>query len=132
MRGVLPEPVCSQHVAMDATGSLNFTFYQLNTLDCDNEEGVKNLVWFDNQRQLYSKLLPKRGMLRHTRYVDYDPEVLDHLMAVYMMDVDLQQKLPQRSFRAKKVALPQVSATNTDSVAATEPIMPQQTQQALA
>ena len=124
--GVLPAPVCSQHVAMDATGSLFFTFYQLNTLDCADTDGIKNCVWFDNARRLYHKLLPKRGMLRHSLYVDYDPDVLDQLMTVYMMDVDLSQQLQQQNFRAKKVAVP---AILNEDMPVTQPIMPEQQQQ---
>ena len=109
--GVLPSPVCAQHVGMDAVGSLYFTFYQLNTLDFSDSDGVKNLAWFDNRRKLYSKLIPKRAMLRNTRYLDYDPEVLDQLMTVYMMDVDLDTPV-QRSFKAKVIE-PEVQTSVT-------------------
>ena len=51
--------------------------------------GVKNLVWFDNDNLMYVKEEPKRAMLRNTLYVDYDPGVLQKLIAMYLYGADL-------------------------------------------
>ena len=84
---------------MDVLGNLYFTFFQLNTLDCANNDGVKNLVWF-HKENLYHKMLHRTGMLRMTRYLDYNPVALDKLLAVYLNDVDINRTL-NVSFKPK-------------------------------
>ena len=64
--------------------SFNFVCFQLNTLNYDGPDGVKNLVWFDNSNEMYKKILPKRAMLRNTKYEDYDPEVFKKMLALYV------------------------------------------------
>ena len=88
---------------MDTLGNLYFTFFQLNTLDCANKDGVKNLVWFQKEK-LYEKLLHPRAMLRMTQYADYNPEALDKLMAVYLTDVDTSRQT-NMSFKPKKLVV---------------------------
>jgi large subunit ribosomal protein L37 len=79
----LPEPVCTQCVATDGE-TFDFVYFQLNTLDFTSAQGVKNLVWFDNDNLMYNKIIPRRSMLRNTRYEDYNPEVMKKLVATYM------------------------------------------------
>jgi large subunit ribosomal protein L37 len=62
-----------------------FSCFQLNTLNYSNNDGVKNFVWFSSEgdRSLYNKIVPKRAMLRNTRYEDYDPDVFRQIVAFY-------------------------------------------------
>lgn len=85
---VLPEPVCTQWVGFDED-TLHFLCYQLNTMDFSNDDGVKNLCWLNPAQKLYNKILPKRAMLRNTKYEDYDSEVLHKFIAMYLTDVNV-------------------------------------------
>jgi large subunit ribosomal protein L37 len=80
----LPEPVPIQCVMTDGAKFL-FSCFQLNTLNYSNSDGVKNFVWFSSEgdRSLYNKIVPKRAMLRNTRYEDYDPDVFRQIVAFY-------------------------------------------------
>jgi large subunit ribosomal protein L37 len=62
-----------------------FSCFQLNTLNYSNNDGIKNFVWFspEGDRALYNKIVPKRAMLRNTRYEDYDPDVFRQIVAFY-------------------------------------------------
>lgn len=86
---ILPEPISVQCVS---TNGIQFSFvcFQLNTLDIDSKNGVKNLVWFDCDNELFKKILPERSMLRNTRYEDYDPDVFKKLLAVYLYGANLE------------------------------------------
>ncbi|KAK2143922.1 hypothetical protein NP493_4363g00000 [Ridgeia piscesae] len=79
----LPEPISTQCVMTDGA-TFHFVCFQLNTLNFDSGDGVKNLVWFDNNNEMYNKILPKRTMLRNTKYEDYDPEVFKKILALYV------------------------------------------------
>ncbi|KAI0231495.1 39S ribosomal protein L37, mitochondrial [Lamellibrachia satsuma] len=79
----LPEPVSTQCVMTDGA-TFHFVCFQLNTLNFDSGDGVKNLVWFDNNNEMYKKILPNRTMLRNTKYEDYDPEVFRKMLALYV------------------------------------------------
>jgi len=62
-----------------------FVCFQLNTLNLRTGDGVKNLVWFDAEdRPLFNRVVPKRAMLRNTRYLDYDPALFRQLVAFYV------------------------------------------------
>jgi len=81
---VLPEPISTQCILTDGD-IFRFVCFQLNTLNFETSDGVKNLVWFDeDERPLFNRLLPKRAMLRNTRYLDYDPDVFRQLVAFYV------------------------------------------------
>jgi len=82
----LPEPICVQCVNSDGI-AFHFAAFQLNTLDCSSMEGIKNLAWIDSDNKMFEKIIPKRGMLRSTRYEDYDPLVFQKLLAVYLNGV---------------------------------------------
>ena len=79
----LDEPISTQMVYTDGA-RFNFVFFQLNTLDFTSNDGIKNLAWFDNDNALYERIEPKRAMLRNTIYRDYDPSVLDKLIATFL------------------------------------------------
>lgn len=85
----LPKPVSAQCIM---TNGINFTFtcFQLNSLNYSSP--VKNLVWFDSENQVVNKIIPKRSMLRHTKYEDYNPEVISKVLAFYANGVDLTKE----------------------------------------
>jgi len=82
--GVLPLPVSVHCVDVTDTGVFHLLSFQLNTLDMTNDQGIKNLAWFDSDQVMFEKILPKRAMLRNTKYQNYDPAVLKKLMAMYV------------------------------------------------
>jgi len=85
---VLPEPISTQCVMTDGD-IFSFTCFQLNTLNFETGDGVKNLVWFSDERPLFSRVVPKRAMLRNTQYLDYDPDVFSQLVAFYVNGLGL-------------------------------------------
>jgi len=86
---VLPEPISTQCI-MTNGDIFRFVCFQLNTLNFETSDGVKNLVWFDeDERPLFNRLMPKRAMLRNTRYLDYDPDVFRQLVSFYVNGVTL-------------------------------------------
>ena len=84
---VLPEPITIQNINMDWT-TLNFLCFQLNTLDTNTDDGVKNLAWCDNDNKLFSKIYPKpwkeEEKWQKMRYEDYCPEVFEKFLAVFL------------------------------------------------
>ena len=84
---VLPEPITIQNINMDWT-TLNFLCFQLNTLDTNNDNGVKNLAWCDNNNKLFSKIYPKpwkeEEIWKKMRYEDYSKEVFKKFLAVFL------------------------------------------------
>jgi len=67
-----------------------FSCFQLNTLNFETDDGVKNQVWFDeDERPLFNRLVPKRAMLRNTQYLDYDANVFRQLVAFYTNGLQL-------------------------------------------
>jgi large subunit ribosomal protein L37 len=85
----LPAPISAQCIHSNGT-DFHLIFYQLNTLDFSSSNGIKNFVWFDRSNRLFEKVIPKRAMLRNTKYEDYDPEILKKLLAVYLNGITLQ------------------------------------------
>ncbi|KAK3097387.1 hypothetical protein FSP39_009180 [Pinctada imbricata] len=83
----LPEPICVQCVNMNEA-TLNFTFFQLNTMDFSSDSGVKNFVWFDSGNHLFAKHLTKPWLkdpeFKINRYDSYSEEPLKKLLAVVM------------------------------------------------
>ncbi|KFM56672.1 hypothetical protein X975_17473, partial [Stegodyphus mimosarum] len=53
--GKLPEPISVQCMYMDVK-SFNFIAYQLNTLELNDSEGIKNQVWIDELSTLYDNV----------------------------------------------------------------------------
>jgi large subunit ribosomal protein L37 len=68
-----------------------FSCFQLNTLNYKNNDGIKNFVWFssDGDQPMYNKIVPKRAMLRNTRYEDYDPDVFRQILTFYANGANL-------------------------------------------
>jgi len=86
---VLPEPISTQCIMTDGD-IFHFSCFQLNTLNFETSDGVKNLVWFDErERPLFNRLMPMRAMLRNTRYLDYDADVFRQIVAFYVNGLSL-------------------------------------------
>ncbi|KAL5019689.1 hypothetical protein ScPMuIL_002581 [Solemya velum] len=81
----LPEPISVQCVNISET-TLNFVFFQLNTMNFKTDDGVKNIAWLDEGNKLYDKLLSKPWLedRKVTRYENYDPEPFKKLLALFL------------------------------------------------
>lgn len=81
VKGVLPSPVTVNFVHTDGK-KFHFSAFQLNTLDLDNPEGVKNIYWCDK------RLDDMYGTLGYVKAVptleDYNPHVLRKFAALYL------------------------------------------------
>ena len=87
----LPEPITTQCIGTNGE-MYSFMCFQLNTLNLDSGDGIKNMAWFDSDNVMYQKILPKRAMLRNTKYEDYDPEVFKKFLAFYVNGAELFQR----------------------------------------
>lgn len=82
---ILPEPINVQCVHMDFC-KLNFLSLQLNTLNFQTSDGIKNLIWCDEDNVMFKKILPRPWLnedLENPRYVDYNPNVFKKFLAFY-------------------------------------------------
>lgn len=86
----LPKPVCVQCVNASET-TFNFTFFQLNTLDFENDDGIKNFAWFDGNNHLYKKHLSqpwKTGIENKSSQLnDFNETAFKKLLAVMLYGV---------------------------------------------
>lgn len=67
--------------------SANFLAYQLNTLEMDNNEGIKNQAWIDKPDNLYSKVCDVNEILLTTynpSVTDYNPTIFSKMLALHM------------------------------------------------
>ncbi|KAG8199240.1 hypothetical protein JTE90_003667 [Oedothorax gibbosus] len=74
---LLPEPISVQCMYMDIK-TFNFIAYQLNTLDLENNEGIKNQMWVDEPAQLYENVSETELI------TNYNPQVFPKLLAFYL------------------------------------------------
>lgn len=92
----LPEPISVQCVNLSDT-ALNFTCFQLNTLNFDNDQGIKNFVWFDTGNQLFSRHLPqpwKEDEFYHKRrYENFNPAPFDKMLALILNGLPVSAEL---------------------------------------
>lgn len=68
----------------------SFVFFQLNTLSFDSDNGIKNFAWIDGENYLFRKILSQPWMpkaIRFERLEDFDPNVFDKFMAMYLNGV---------------------------------------------
>ena len=79
----LPCPIIVQGVCTDGH-NFNFYTYQLNTLDLSSNSVKRNYAWIDGENAMYERTEPKRAMLRNTTYLNYNPKVLNKILAYYM------------------------------------------------
>ncbi|XP_074653079.1 large ribosomal subunit protein mL37-like [Tubulanus polymorphus] len=86
----LPEPVTVQGIKTDGE-KFHFVCFQLNTLNINSNDGIKNLVWIDKDNYLFHKILPRRAMLRNTIYEDFDPSVFRKFLAFFLNGLHIEQ-----------------------------------------
>lgn len=83
----LPKPITIKNINMDWT-TLNFLCFQLNTLDTDSDDGVKNFAWCDTDNKMFVKNYPKpwreEKKWQSIHYEDYSPEVFEKFLAVFL------------------------------------------------
>lgn len=84
----LPQPVVVQSVGTD--GHLfHFMVLQLNTLDFDSNDGIKNIVWMDGDQALYDTVASKPKIKRKVVLVPagiagFRPETFRKFWALYL------------------------------------------------
>lgn len=90
--GNLVTPICVQGICSDGV-FFDFMAFQLNTLDVpdlqNNDSNIKtnsirNVAWIDGNYRLVNKCVPKRSMLRNTKYYDLDMKVFYRLVGHYL------------------------------------------------
>ncbi|XP_066453649.1 large ribosomal subunit protein mL37 isoform X2 [Eleutherodactylus coqui] len=84
----LPQPVVVQSVGTD--GQLfHFMVLQLNTLDFESNDGIKNLVWMDADQELYESvafkpLIKRKVVLVPEGVTGFRPETFVKFWAMYL------------------------------------------------
>lgn len=84
---MISEPVCVQTVHTDGE-VFGYTCFQLNTLMSSTEAASKdyatrrNMAWVDSDA-LFDKHVPRRSMLRETKYTDYNSQVFRKILGLY-------------------------------------------------
>ncbi|KAF8568370.1 hypothetical protein P879_01077 [Paragonimus westermani] len=86
---LLETPICLHAVCSDGV-YFDFVHFQLNTLQfpdptaqSDDANAVRNLAWVDGNHRLFDKQVPRRSMLRNTKYRDLDMTVFSRLAGAY-------------------------------------------------
>jgi len=74
---ILPEPISIQCMYMDIK-SANFLAYQLNTLELENDEGIKNQAWIDEPADFYSDISEVNLL------TDYNPTIFPKMLALHI------------------------------------------------
>lgn len=96
---LLPKPIAVEAVCTDGV-FFDFIAFQLNTLDLpdwstrdkmQNSTSAHNIAWLDGNHQLMEKRIPKRSMLRNTRYTNLDMSVFYRLFTRYISGANPQQ-----------------------------------------
>ncbi|XP_030061485.1 large ribosomal subunit protein mL37 [Microcaecilia unicolor] len=85
---ILEHPVVVQSVGTDGR-TFQFVVFQLNTMDLDASDGVKNLIWMDSNQPLYeyAKCLPKkrkREIVVPAGLSGYQPGTFKKFLALYL------------------------------------------------
>ncbi|KAF3420139.1 LOW QUALITY PROTEIN: hypothetical protein E2986_09116 [Frieseomelitta varia] len=75
----LPEPIVVQCIQSDGQ-NFHFSVYQLNTLDIDGKEGIKNFWWSEPSIKLYEEALYKNGQ---PCLEGYNTDVFKRYLAFY-------------------------------------------------
>ncbi|KAF7231824.1 hypothetical protein EG68_08570 [Paragonimus skrjabini miyazakii] len=82
---LLETPICLHAICSDGV-YFDFVHFQLNTLQfpdpatqLNDANAVRNLAWVDGNHRLFDKQVPRRSMLRNTKYRDLDMTVFSRL-----------------------------------------------------
>ncbi|CAH8872147.1 unnamed protein product [Trichobilharzia szidati] len=101
--GVLDVPISVQCVCSDGV-YFDFITFQLNNMDVPDYQSDpqavstvrKNFAWIDGNYRLFKKIIPKRSMMRNTKYRDFDMSVFDRLTSYYLCGMlDTSFTLPE-------------------------------------
>ena len=76
----LPNPVSTQLLLFDGHGRFQFCVYQLNTLDINTEDGIKNIIWMDPLERLFDVKATKDTL---PELEDYNPQIIQKFLAMY-------------------------------------------------
>ena len=83
VKGDLPVPIAVNFVSTDGQ-KFHFSAFQLNTLDLDNEEGIKNIYWCDSNIESiyqtcdYVKAVPTLAGYNHDVFKKFAALYLDN------------------------------------------------------
>lgn len=78
--------------------TLNFLVFQLNTMDLDSEDGVKNIVWSNTNNRFFKRVKcqpwkhPKRKY-RQNVYENYHPGAFEKFLAMYLYSYDVKKPI---------------------------------------
>ena len=75
----LPKPIVVQCIQSDGQ-NFHFSVYQLNTLDIDGKEGIKNFWWSESSIKLYEEAVYKNGQ---PCLEGYNSDVFKRYLAFY-------------------------------------------------
>ncbi|KAJ8012303.1 hypothetical protein DPEC_G00067260 [Dallia pectoralis] len=86
--GVLEEPIVVQSVATNGQ-MFQFVVFQLNTTDLQPDEGIKNLVWVDEDQLLYDTALIRPVLRKKVVQIPaglsgYKPETFQKFLSLYL------------------------------------------------
>ncbi|KAL4228521.1 39S ribosomal protein L37 [Mactra antiquata] len=69
---------------------INYIVFQLNTMDFDNDEGIKNLAWFDSElmfrKHPCKQWLEADNKIKPAVYNDYNKKAFSKFLALYLYD----------------------------------------------
>nr|XP_033772159.1 39S ribosomal protein L37, mitochondrial [Geotrypetes seraphini]XP_033772160.1 39S ribosomal protein L37, mitochondrial [Geotrypetes seraphini]XP_033772161.1 39S ribosomal protein L37, mitochondrial [Geotrypetes seraphini] len=85
---ILEHPVVVQSVGTDGR-TFQFLVFQLNTMDFDSSDGVKNLIWMDSDQPLYDyakcrPVIRKREIVVPAGLYGYQPNTFKKFLALYL------------------------------------------------
>lgn len=75
----LPEPICVQCIQTDGR-LFDFSVFQLNTMNLNGAEGIKNIWYQTEQMPLYTICAYDKGI---PILEGYNPEIMKYLFAFY-------------------------------------------------
>lgn len=94
----LKTPVVTQGIDTDGV-NFGFVTVQMNTLDMDSKDGVRNMIWVDGENPLYEdmypqdiKIIKKKGMKKNKRQVVELIKKRDPNVGCQNLDVSVFQK----------------------------------------
>ncbi|CAH8679453.1 unnamed protein product [Schistosoma rodhaini] len=111
--GILDKPLCVQCVCSDGV-YFDFVTFQLNNMDVPDYKlshnldptAPKNFAWIDGNYRLFQKLIPKKRMMRNTKYRDINMSVFDRLSSYYLCG------LINTSFNINESLIPELNTIN--------------------
>ncbi|CAH8656709.1 unnamed protein product [Schistosoma margrebowiei] len=111
--GILDKPLCVQCVCSDGV-YFDFVTFQLNNMDVPDYQrsrkldptAPKNFAWIDGNYRLFQKIIPKKHMMRNTKYRDINMSVFDRLSSYYLCG------LINTSFNINESLIPELNTIN--------------------